>query len=229
MARKALAVIIRLAGQAPHRRGRLSSNVRRQRATTVNEIVAAVIGGFLAAGTGWFLQNRLEASRVGRMKQLLLVGITDDLKSSADLYDRMLDEWNKSQIVWFTTINELRESRQTYIKNREWIVLIENEAVRQRVFRYYHRSADHLSLLENQQRRKYEIQGKLNDLIRDLRLRDPVMTQDQATKGAIALMQAEDQELAGVNGFLPQNIQRLRDFKSEAKELLQALEKEADA
>jgi hypothetical protein len=189
----------------------------------VNEIIAAVVGGFLAAATGWFLQSRLEASRIARLKKLMIIGITDDLKSSADLYDRVLDEWDKTQIVWFTTINELRESRQTYLKNRDWLVLIKDEVLRQRIFRYYHRSADHLNLLENQQRRKYDIQAKANDIVRDLQLRNASLARDEAVRQAVALMQPEDQELAGINTMLPQNIQRTRDMKAEAKELCSAL------
>lgn len=194
----------------------------------MNEIIAAVVGGFLAAGAGWFLQNRLEASRQKRLAQLFVIGVRDDLKSSVDLYDRVVDEWEKSKTVWFTTINELRESRQTYQKNRDWMVLLKNENLRQRLFRYYHRSADHLGILENQQRRKYEIQSKLNELVRDLQLRDAKLSRDAALAQAISLMHAEDQELAGLNGLLPQNIQKLKDFKSEAKELLALLPESGD-
>lgn len=194
----------------------------------MSEIVAAIIGGFLAAGTGWFLQSRLEASRMMRLKQMMVVGITDDLKSSAELYDRVLDEWEKTQIVWFTTLNELRESRQTYLKNRDWLVLVKDEALRQRLFKYYHRSADQINLLENQQRRKYEIQAKLNETVRDLQLRDPALSREQAVEQGVFLMRAEDQELAGLNNLLPQNIQRVRDFKNQAKELLVEVSRKGD-
>lgn len=191
----------------------------------MDQIIAAIIGGFLAASTGWFLQTRLEASRMKKLKGLLITGITDDLTSSVELYNRVLDEWEKSNIVWFTTLNELRESRQTYLKNRDWIVLINDETLRQTLFRYYHRSADHISLLENQQQRKYDIQAKLNDLVRDVMLRDVALTREQATAQAINLMQPEDQELGGLNVLLPQNIQKIRDFRDEAKELMAAIKK----
>ena len=164
----------------------------------MNELVAAIAGGFLAAGTGWFLQYRLEAARMDRLKRMLVIGITDDLKSAAELYDRTIDEWEKSQTVWFTTLNELRESRQIYLKNRDWLVLINDEPLRHRIFRYYHRSADHINLLENQQSRKYAIQSKLNDTVKDLRLRDSQLNREQATHQAVALMHAEDQELSGI-------------------------------
>lgn len=40
---------------------------------------------------------------------------------------------------------------------------------------------------------------------------------------AVSLMQAEERELGGINNSLPPNVQRLREFKAEAKELLVAL------
>lgn len=194
----------------------------------MDQIIAALVGGFLAAGTGWFLQNRLEASRLKRLKQLLIIGISDDLKSSAELYSRVIDEWEKSRIVWFTTLNELKESRQTYLKNRDWMVLIKDEELRQKLFKYYHRSADHINLLENQQRRKYDIQTKLNDVVRDLQLRNDALVREQALEQAIRLMHAENQELVGLDTFISQGIQRMRDFKGEAKELLDAFSKSND-
>lgn len=196
--------------------------------SAVDQIIAALVGGFLAAGTGWFLQNRLEASRLKRLKQLLIIGISDDLKSSAELYSRVIDEWEKSRIVWFTTLNELKESRQTYLKNRDWMVLIKDEELRQKLFKYYHRSADHINLLENQQRRKYDIQTKLNDVVRDLQLRNDALVREQALEQAIRLMHAENQELVGLDTFISQGIQRMRDFKGEAKELLDAFSKSND-
>ncbi|AEJ02013.1 hypothetical protein Nit79A3_2230 [Nitrosomonas sp. Is79A3] len=194
----------------------------------MDQIIAALVGGFLAAGTAWFLQNRLEATRLQRLKQLLIIGISDDLKSSIELYSRVIDEWEKGQIVWFTTLNELRESRQTYLKNRDWMVLVNDEELRQKLFKYYHRSADHINLLENQQRRKYEIQAKLNDVVRDLQLRNNVLVREHALEQAVGLMHAENQELVSLNSITPQGIQRMRDFKGEAKELLDAFSKGND-
>ena len=192
----------------------------------MNELIAAIIGGFLAAGTGWFLQTRQEAARIARMRSLMVLGMTDDMKAAVDLYDRVQDEWEKTHIVWFTTINEIRDSRQIYLKNRDWLVLIDDESTRTKVYRYYHRSSELLNLLENQQRRKYEIEAKGNDLIRDLQLRDPSLSHDKALPMASALMPSEGNELIGIDAMLPQNVQKLRDFKAEAKEILSALARE---
>jgi len=187
------------------------------------ELLATLIGGVLAAGTGWFLQWRLEASRMKRLKSLMLIGILDDLKSSENLYERLIDEWEKSGTVWFTTLNELRESRQIYLKNRDWLVLVTDEGLRAQIFKYYHRSADLINLLENQQNRKYQIQAKLNEVVRDIRLRDEGTTQEQALERAVQAMEAENRELTGINSLIPQNIQKMREFKREAKELVGSL------
>ena len=48
----------------------------------MEQIIAALIGGFLAAGTGWFLQTRLELSRTEKARDLLTIGICDDLNHS---------------------------------------------------------------------------------------------------------------------------------------------------
>lgn len=83
-------------------------------------------------------------------------------------------------------------------------------------------------MVENQQRRKYQIQDKLNELTRDIQLRDSALTRDAAIAQAISVMHAEDQELGGINASLPQNVQRLRDFKAEARELLGTLPESGD-
>ncbi len=103
-----------------------------------------------------------------------------------------------------------------------------DEELRQKLFKYCHRSADHINLLENQQRRKYEIQAKLNDVVRDLQLRNNMLVREHALEQAVGLMHAENQELLSLNSAIPQGIQRMRDFKGEAKELLDAFSKGND-
>ncbi|HOO52234.1 MAG TPA: hypothetical protein PLK94_13180 [Alphaproteobacteria bacterium] len=186
----------------------------------MNQIISTLIGGMLAASTGWLLQTRSEHARIKRLKQLLLIGITDDLKLSIELYGRVIDEWEKSKTVWYTTISELRESRQIYVKNRDWMALIDDEILRQGIFKYYNMSSNYISVLENQQKRKYEILAKLNELIREIQLRNGDLSIEQAQQKAIQLMPAEGNELNGLNTLLPQIIQHMRDFRSEAKELL---------
>ena len=75
----------------------------------MTEIIAALIGGFLAAGTGWFLHTRAETARIGRARHLLTTAIRDDLQHTTAVFERLEDEWDKTKTVWFATLNELRE------------------------------------------------------------------------------------------------------------------------
>ncbi len=194
----------------------------------MEQVVAALIGGFLAAGTGWLLQVQLEKSRLKRTKKLLALGITDDLEQSIHLYDRIDDEWDKSQMIWFSSLNELKESRQTYQNNKDWILVYEDADLRKQIFQYYLKSADRINTLEYQQRRKYEIEHKLNELIRDIKYRDVTVTHDAAVQSAISLMEAESREYTNLQTSIPEAVRKLSEIKGEAKELMNRLKSELD-
>jgi hypothetical protein len=192
----------------------------------MEQLVAALIGGFLAAGTGWFLQVQLEKSRLKRTKKLLTLGITDDLEQAIHLYDRVGDEWDKSQTIWFSSLNELKESRQTYQNNKDWILVYEDADLRKQIFQYYLKSADRINTLEYQQRRKYEIEQKLHELTRDIKYRDSSITHDQAVQQAISLMEPENREYTNLQASIPDAVRKLKEYKSEAKELMNRLKNE---
>ena len=63
----------------------------------MNEIVAAIIGGFLAAGIGWFLDRCREKEKISRSKQLITTGISDDLRHAINLCDKINGEWDKTK------------------------------------------------------------------------------------------------------------------------------------
>jgi len=192
----------------------------------MDQVIAALIGGFLAAGTGWLLQVQLEKSRLKQTKKLLTIGITDDLEQSIHLYDRIADEWDKSQTIWFSSLNELKESRQTYQNNKDWILVYDNADLRKQIFQYYLKSTDRINTLEYQQRRKYEIEHKLNDLTRDIKYRDTTVTHDEAVQLAINLMEAENREYINFQTSIPEAVGKLKEYKSEAKELMNRLKGE---
>jgi hypothetical protein len=144
------------------------------------DILSAIVGGFLAAGTGWFLQTRLEASRQKKIKELLLIGMSDDLRNSLELYVRLEEDWEKSRVIWFTTINELTESRHIYTNNKDWITLIKNEELRKNILKYYRKSANHLIQLQNTQQRKYDIQNRFNAQVQELRIKNPTLELKEA-------------------------------------------------
>lgn len=184
------------------------------------EILATIIGGFLAAGTGWFVQTRLEATRLSRLRTLLITGITDDLKNSIELYDKLTEEWERGRIVWFNILTELGESRHIYVNNRDSIILIEDVELRNKILQYYRKSGNHLLSLQGGQQRKYDIQNKYDLAVQNLRLQTPTLTDDQARNLVVDTMRNEVTELTYWNGQLPILVTGLQRYKNEAREIL---------
>ena len=190
----------------------------------MEQIIAAIIGGFLAAGTGWFLQTRLETSRTDKARNLLTTGICDDLNHSLSLYEKIDEEWTKTKIIWFSTLNELKESRQTYKENKNWIVLFEDSGIRNKIFKYYLKSAELIDTLEYQQRRKYELGNKYNGLVSDIKLKNPDIEHKEASNLAISYMTSENDEYQRLEGSIPETVAKLTKYSIEAKELLNELQ-----
>jgi len=187
------------------------------------EILAALIGGFLAAGTGWFLDYQREKSRLKTLRILYVTAIRDDLEHSVDLYDKVKEEWQKSKTIWYTTLNELRESRETYKNNRDHILLFKDPNLRRKIFKYYLKSSEAINLLEQGQRRKDELSRKYNELLRDIKLRKPEISDTDAHNVAVKIMEAENAEFQNLTSLLPDNINALMNYKLEASELLNSL------
>lgn len=185
----------------------------------MTEIIAAIIGGFLAASTGWYLQYQSEKTRLLRARHLLTTAIRDDLQHTLTIFDRLEDEWDKTKTVWFASLNELRESRQTYQNNKDWVTVFEDGELRKRVFKYYSKTSDIISNLEYQQRRKYELMDKFNNLVRDIKYRTPSLSDQDARNSAISFMQEEDTEFRRLEDSLPEMLKKIVGPKQEAKEL----------
>ena len=189
----------------------------------MNEIIAAFIGGILAAGTGWFLEHRREKARLDQARKILTRAICDDLTHSLQIYDKIAEEWEKTKTVWFATTNELKESRQPYLNSKDWIAVFDDEELRRKIFRYYLQSSDRINALEYQQRRKYEIEGKLNDMIRNIKFRDSSLSHDVAFKMALGYMESESKEYDNLLALVPETVNKLSQFKARAEGLTSQL------
>lgn len=187
-------------------------------------IISTFIGAFLAAGTGYFFERRRENARMKQARQILKTAIADDLKYVVSLYDKIGDEWDKTKTVWFATINEIRESRFAYQNNKDWIHVFDGPELRRRIFRYYLQSAERMNNLEYQQRRKYEIEARFNDTIRDVKQKDPALSNDDAVKAAVSYMENESREYDNLQKSILDSIGKLSEFKREAQELTKLLE-----
>lgn len=186
-------------------------------------ILASVIGGLLAAGTGWLLDWQRQRAFLRRTKQLFLTGILDDLHHSLTLYDTIQDEWEKSKTVWFSSLNELRESRQTYVTHKDSVVLIDSPDARKRLFRYYLKTNELVNQLEYQQQRIYEIQRRFRELHNNVSLNQRELTQEQVGALVFRIMSDENTEFTNTQAALPSTIEKLRSFKSDCLELINEL------
>ena len=141
----------------------------------IAELGAAALGGFLAAATGWLLDRQREATKLERTRSLLTRAILDDLTYSQQIYDKVAEEWAKTKIVWFSTLNELNQSRQPYMNSKDGVVILDDESLRRDIFRYYLQSTDKIAILENSQSRKYALERTYNDLLRQIQANDPAI------------------------------------------------------
>ncbi len=187
------------------------------------EILATILGGFLAACTGWFLQSRLEASRISHSRNLLIAGMTDDLSTSVELYDRVIEDWQKSHTVWFNLIDELFESRHVYTNNRDWLTLIPDNELRKTVYQYYRKSAQHLLQLRNAQQRKYDIDRIYKTQLQDFRIRNPGIDIEEAKRVVTDAMSAESNELDNLERGMPELVAGLNRHKNQANVILSKL------
>ena len=190
----------------------------------ITELAAAALGGFLAAGTGWFLDRQRETSKLRRTRHLLVRAILDDLTYSMQIYDKVSEEWEKTKIVWFSTLNELKQSRQPYMNSKDWIVVLDDEELRREIFRYYLQSTDRITYLENAQNRKYALDRIYNDLLRQIKLSEPDITPEAANSQALRTMDNENKEFQNLINEMPNNVARLVSLKSTAKALSERLQ-----
>ena len=189
-------------------------------------IVSAIVGGFLAAGTGWLVQSRLEKSKISRLKNLLIVGITDDLTNSLELYDQISEGWERSRIVWFNLLSEIADSRHVYVNNRDSIVLLDDSELRTRILQYYRKSGNHLLSLQNAQQRTYDIQDKYNHAVESCQLQDRTLTLKQAKEIVVQTMSNEGSELTHWKEQLPSLVAGIQRFKEEAHQIREDLIKQ---
>lgn len=190
----------------------------------IAELAAAALGGFLAAGTGWLLDRQREATKLDRTRRMLTRAILDDLTYSLQIYDKVSEEWQKTKIVWFSTLNELKQSRQPYMNSKDWIVVLDDENMRREIFRYYLKSTDKITILENAQNRIYVLQRTYNDIKRQIILTESSITPDAASDKAIQAMSNEDQEYKGLCAEMPSHVARLVELKATAQTLINRLQ-----
>ena len=187
------------------------------------ELLSAMLGGFLAAGTGWLLQIQIERQKVARIRKFLSIAIADDLEHSLNIYDRIEDEWSMTSTIWFSSLNELRESRAVFNNNKDSIISFNDQKIRRRIFKYYLKSSELIGLLDFYQRRRYELQGKFNDMVTNIKINENGISEEKAKEIALSIMHQEDEEFKKIENAIPETIKKLLGQKLEATELMTSL------
>lgn len=187
------------------------------------DIIAAIVGGFLAAGTGWLLQNRQEASRICKLKKLWITAITEDLESSVDLYEQISNGWLQSKIIWFNLLNELDDSRSAFYRNRDYVVLLDDIDLRGKILKYYRKSSTLINQLRNTQQREYDLHNKLKVSEQELLFKNPGMSLDQAIGIVITANLHDDEELGHIKKTLPELVNSLEGLRADARDILEKL------
>jgi len=186
-------------------------------------VLSTFLGGAIAAITAVYLEQRKETKRLSQLRNIIKDGILDDLSHSLTLYDRIQDEWEKSKVVWFSTITEFQESRQTYTQHRDYVLLLNNQELRKKLFRYYLKTNEQLNLAQYQQQRIYDIGRKYKELLRDIGLRSPELPPEESQSLAMHIMKDENAELIRLQSDMPQTVNRIFTFKAEAQEIINEL------
>lgn len=187
-------------------------------------LLGSIVGGLLAAGAGVLLDRRRELRQQERGRKLLITAICDDLQHSVEIYDRIQNDWLEQKIVHFSLLNELKESRQAYHNNKDWIVIFENSELRREIFEYYLQSSQSINSLEYNQNRKYSIENKYDEIRTKVELENQSLNEEEVNKITLQLMKKEQNEYRMINPFISDQISKLFNYKDKAKSLIQKLQ-----
>lgn len=190
-----------------------------------HEIIATIIGGFIAAGAGLLVEFYKDKRKEVKFRKRFATAIKDDLKNSISQYEKIQDDWEKSSLIWFVTINEVRKSRKIYEKYNENILLFESAELRNRISKYYLKSDNLISQLECMQNKKYLIDSKFKNICMDFKLKDNSLTDEIVKNRASEIMTDELKELAWVNETIPKSVSSITGLISEAHALIGEISK----
>ncbi len=79
-------------------------------------------------------------------------------------------------------------------------------------------------MLEFEQRRKYELENKNNELVTKIKSDNPTTSDEDAGKQALSYMVKEYNEYIDLNNVrIPQSVTKLREFKATAENVIAKL------
>lgn len=192
------------------------------------QILPTMLGGILAALSGIAVAFYLENRRQNLLAKLLRIAICDDLRHAITLYDRIADDWEKTQRIWYETTKEFFSSRATYEKNQDFKVVFDDERLRKEIFQYYMASARDMNLLDAMQRRRDELLKMSQDAMREIRIQNPTWSHSKVEETLQAYIskyaKSENEEFHRMETLIPDAVQRLKVHRTTAQSLLDKLD-----
>ncbi|MBX9804735.1 MAG: hypothetical protein K2Y18_03150 [Alphaproteobacteria bacterium] len=188
------------------------------------QIIATILGGFLAAGAGWFVDWNRESRRNENIQNLALTALRDDLQNSIILYDKLIEDFDKTNTIWLATIFTLQESRQFYQKNKEWMVIFDDKDLRDKVFQYYVKSELLFRKLEFMQKKKQDIENILSDNLNRVKIEHPTWKEEDIKKAALIPIEDKRKEYINLTSkLIPELISEVKESRHIANSLISSL------
>jgi hypothetical protein len=155
------------------------------------DILSSVLGAVIAGIIGIFTVSLQERKRLSKLREVLILGISDDLKKTLVIFDQIENEWDKTQQIWAFTLNEIKNSRSVYDRNRDYTLLIENENLRESLVDYYFKSSQLLDMITWQISVITGADARYRSIKALLKIQNPEL--EETTMDCLAAMQAQSE------------------------------------
>jgi hypothetical protein len=104
-------------------------------------------------------------------------------------------------------------------------LLFESDNLRRRISKYYLKSETIISTLEYLQSKKDQITNKNNELLRDVKLKNPSFNETEINESIKDLMKTELVELNLINQNIPRLVNKLDWIINEAQNIIDQMER----
>ncbi|BCZ95813.1 hypothetical protein SC029_04700 [Legionella pneumophila serogroup 1] len=193
-----------------------------------NELIAAlggaVVGAVISGVIGWLLPLLQERRNAKQKLKLFTTALMDDLAHAPQLFDRIKNDWQKTGIVYFEYLIELKERRKIYQQYSDYVLLYP-EKLRKQIFYYYLKSDKLIFLLETLQNRFSYLMNQYVTTVNKIKLEYPDIDHTQATELANRLHIAEDQEAIKIKENITEQINEIDKCSKDARDICDKLEK----
>lgn len=123
-------------------------------------------------------------------------------------------------------MNELRESRDIYLRNKDQITLFREESLQQKIMQYYRKSGNTINELGNAQSRLHELERKYNEVRAEISRKQPGLTDENLKRETLNVLSNEYNQYNDIKDRnIPQLLKDISKHSGEAKEITEILDK----